>query len=194
MDPTVITVMGVSGVGKDTIIAEAMKRRPGHYRKFVSTTDREPRPGEVNGADYHFVDKAIYDLLMQSGLFLESIEFAGTRYGTLECEVIGHGKTLIMIVVESVSEAMRALLEPKGIRVRSIMLEAPEATVKAHMTARGDAPQQIQARLDADRPRVEAMRKVADAVVVNDGDLETAILATMETMERLETERFVNER
>jgi guanylate kinase len=48
----------------------------------VSVTTRKPRPGEVNGREYHFVDDNEFDRLVASGALLEWARFAGNRYGT----------------------------------------------------------------------------------------------------------------
>jgi guanylate kinase len=48
----------------------------------VSATTRHPRPGEVNGREYHFVDNTEFDRLVASGALLEWARFAGNRYGT----------------------------------------------------------------------------------------------------------------
>ena len=49
----------------------------------VSATTREPRPGEVNGVDYHFLSQADFDRRVEAGEFVEHAEYAGNRYGTL---------------------------------------------------------------------------------------------------------------
>ena len=54
---TLIVLSGPSGVGKSTVIAELLSERKDIYFS-VSYTTRSPRPGEVDGVDYHFVDRA----------------------------------------------------------------------------------------------------------------------------------------
>lgn len=48
----------------------------------VSVTTRAPRPGEVAGEQYHFVDEAEFDRMIAAGDFLEYAAYAGHRYGT----------------------------------------------------------------------------------------------------------------
>lgn len=170
MTELVLPIVGVSGAGKDTIAAALLERYPDRFRKFVSTTTRPARPGEVDGTDYHFVDDAAYDQLLADDEMIMPVDFAGARYGTLRSEIEGHGKTLIMLVVEAVATEMKKHAE----NVKVLVIDVDEDTVHARMTARGDSEEQIQKRLAADKPRRQSMHDIADAVVVND-DLEQAV-------------------
>ena len=77
-----LTVLsGPSGVGKSTVAA-ALRRDHPEIWISVSATTRRPRPGEVNGREYHFVDEREFDRLVASGELLEWAEFAGNKYGT----------------------------------------------------------------------------------------------------------------
>jgi guanylate kinase len=77
-----LTVLsGPSGVGKSTVVAELRRRSPEIWIS-VSVTTRGPRPGEVNGRKYHFVDSVEFDRMVRAGEFLEWAEFAGNKYGT----------------------------------------------------------------------------------------------------------------
>jgi guanylate kinase len=77
-----LTVLsGPSGVGKSTVVAELNRMSPGIWIS-VSVTTRHPRPGEVDGREYHFVDDDEFDRLVADGALLEWAQFAGNRYGT----------------------------------------------------------------------------------------------------------------
>jgi len=77
-----LTVLsGPSGVGKSTVVAELRRICPDIWIS-VSVTTRRPRPGEVDGREYHFVDDGEFDRLVASGALLEWAQFAGHRYGT----------------------------------------------------------------------------------------------------------------
>jgi guanylate kinase len=83
-----VVVSGPSGVGKDTII-DALRRRPRDpdYHYVVTCTTRAPRPGEVDGSSYHFLDRARFAALRDSGAFLEWAEVHGNWYATPRAEV-----------------------------------------------------------------------------------------------------------
>lgn len=77
-----LTVLsGPSGVGKSTVAA-ALRRDHPEIWISVSVTTRRPRPGEVNGREYRFVDEREFDRLVATGELLEWAEFAGNKYGT----------------------------------------------------------------------------------------------------------------
>ncbi len=77
-----LTVLsGPSGVGKSTVAA-ALRRDHPEIWISVSVTTRRPRPGEVDGREYHFVAAAEFDRLVAAGELLEWAEFAGNKYGT----------------------------------------------------------------------------------------------------------------
>ncbi len=74
-------ISGPSGVGKSTVIAEVLRRRPDLYFS-VSFTTRTPRPGEVNGVNYHFVDVPEFERMIRDGELLEHAQYSGNYYGT----------------------------------------------------------------------------------------------------------------
>jgi guanylate kinase len=72
-----------SGAGKSTLAARLLKEDK-NVHLSVSYTTRAPRPGEVDGRDYHFIDKAEFESMLERGEFLESAEVHGNHYGTSE--------------------------------------------------------------------------------------------------------------
>ncbi|MEC3981003.1 guanylate kinase [Amycolatopsis sp. H20-H5] len=74
-------VSGPSGVGKSSVVGELRKLEPDIYFS-VSVTTRKPRPGEVDGHHYHFIDRAEFDAMVADGRLLEHAEFTGNCYGT----------------------------------------------------------------------------------------------------------------
>jgi len=83
-----LVVSGPGGVGKGTVVAELAARRP-DITVSVSATTRPPRPGEVDGVHYHFLDDAAFDALVAEGGFLEWAQFNSCRYGTPWASVRG---------------------------------------------------------------------------------------------------------
>jgi guanylate kinase len=83
--PNVIVVSAPSGVGKSTVLARVVETRPG-LRFSVSHTTRPPRPGEMQGVHYHFVDRPAFEKLVGEGRFLEHAQVHGHLYGTSVAE------------------------------------------------------------------------------------------------------------
>ena len=75
-----------SGAGKSTI-ARMLLEQDGHIALSVSVTTRPPRPGEVDGKDYHFIDEAEFHRLVEENALLEWAKVFGHYYGTPKAQV-----------------------------------------------------------------------------------------------------------
>ena len=78
---SLIVLSGFSGAGKSTVINQVLAQRPEIYFS-ISFTTREPRAGEVNGVNYHFVTKEEFEARIARGEFLEYAQYNGNYYGT----------------------------------------------------------------------------------------------------------------
>ena len=76
-----VVVSGPGGVGKGTVVKALLKRHP-ELAVSVSATTREPRTGEREGVEYHFLDEDAFDALIEADGFVEWAAFGGRRYGT----------------------------------------------------------------------------------------------------------------
>ena len=83
MNGSLFIVSAPSGAGKSSLTAKLLEEDK-NVHLSVSYTTRAPRPGEVDGRDYHFVDKPRFMAMLQRGEFLESAEVHGNHYGTSE--------------------------------------------------------------------------------------------------------------
>jgi guanylate kinase len=77
----ILVLSGPSGAGKSTII-NAASQQIGEYYFSISTTTREPRVGEIDGVDYFFVDKDVFEKDIKAENFLEYAQVHGNYYGT----------------------------------------------------------------------------------------------------------------
>ncbi len=77
---------GPSGSGKGTVLEKA-KELCDNIKVSVSLTTRKPRPGDIDGVHYHFVDKDEFLRRIEAGEFLEYAQYVGNYYGTLEKSV-----------------------------------------------------------------------------------------------------------
>jgi guanylate kinase len=77
-----VVLAGPTAVGKGTVAARVRERHPEVWIS-VSATTRRPRPGEIDGVHYHFVDDARFDEMIEGGEFLEwAVIHGAARYGT----------------------------------------------------------------------------------------------------------------
>lgn len=77
----VFVISGPSGVGKTTLIRHILDANP-DIQLSVSATTRAPRPGEVDGRDYIFLDRRRFEAMIEAGAFLEWARVYGNYYGT----------------------------------------------------------------------------------------------------------------
>ena len=94
----VIVITGPSGVGKGTVIRLLRERIPS-IRLSISATTRQPRPGERDRVDYHFLTAEQFDALVSEAAFAEHARYAGQQSGTLlsELERDGDGDGVVML-------------------------------------------------------------------------------------------------
>ncbi|MCB1134120.1 MAG: guanylate kinase, partial [Verrucomicrobiae bacterium] len=114
-----LVVSGPSGSGKTTLCRRLADL--GEVRYSVSCTTRAPRPGEVNGRDYHFLQTSEFQRLVEAGEFLEHAEVHGNHYGSLRSEVLGHldqGIDVVMDIDVQGAAQVRACNDPGIMRAR----------------------------------------------------------------------------
>ena len=165
----ILVITGPSGVGKGTLIKGLLDRMDG-LTLAVSATTRAPRPGEVDGRDYHFLSTEDFDRRVRQGDFVEHAEYAGNRYGTLRSELERPGVgTVLEIDVQGARQVRETL--PDAVR---IFVEPPSVDdLGRRLVERAsDAPEQIERRLQAAREELAAREEFPHRIV-ND-DLERA--------------------
>ncbi len=171
----VFVITGPSGAGKSSVISEVLRRDPS-LAFSVSATTRPPRPGEVHGQDYYFVDEEQFDRMLQQGELLEWTVYQGHKYGTPRSELaqpLGRGRdVLVNVEVRGALAIQRASL---GYPVVLIFLVPPSwAELVRRIQARGtESPEVLQRRLEIAKEEIRFIPHF-HYLVVND-ELERAV-------------------
>ena len=141
-------ISGPAGVGKSEIVKKVLERHP-DVQLSVSCTTRQPRPGEIDGVSYHFVDDARFDQLVAEDAFYEWAHVHQNRYGTLKSVVqaqLEAGHDLILeIDVQGCLQAMAQDSTVTGIFVCPPSRENLEARLRNRGT---ESEESIRVRLN----------------------------------------------
>ena len=155
-----IIISGPSGVGKSTVVRRLFEVCDLPLELSISATTRSPRPGEVDGEDYLFLDSEDFAERQRKGEFLETAEVFGVGewYGTLEQPVrdsLAAGKQVILEI-----DVKGALL---------VLQRFPEATtIFIHPGTREELEKRLRGR------NTEAEDKIRQRMSVAEGELEMA--------------------
>ena len=175
MTPRVVVLSAPSGGGKTTITQALLARRP-DVGYSVSATTRSPRPGERDGAAYHFLTRDEFSRRRQAGEFVEWAEYAGEWYATLKREVdavLRAGKHVVLdIEVQGAGQVQLRYPAPQSIGI--FILPPSAAAWTARLLGRGtEAPAALARRLE------QAIREIRQSlgwrhIVIND-ELDVAV-------------------
>lgn len=140
-------VTAPSGAGKSTLVNALLAKEP-DIKLSISHTTRQPRPGEVNGREYHFVTEEEFLTMEKRGDFLESALVHGNRYGTsrvwIEEEMRQGHDVLLEIDWQGARQVRERFSGTVGIFILPPSIEALEWRLNHRGT---DSPQTITRRL-----------------------------------------------
>lgn len=156
-----------SGAGKTSLV-RALLAADSQIQLSVSYTTRKPRPGEVDGVDYHFVDEAQFLHMLGDSDFLESAEVHGARYGTSQTRVDTalQAGTDVVLEIDWQGAAQVRFLYPQAVSV--FILPPSMEALQQRLTNRGqDSGEVIARRFAAAREEMSHVGEF-DYVTIND--------------------------
>ena len=188
---TLFTVSAPSGAGKTSLVSALVKSNP-EVCVSVSHTTRAMRPGEVNGVNYHFIDHATFEQMLDQGAFLEHARVFSNFYGTSQqwvMDTLAQGVDVILEIDWQGAQQVRKLI-PETVSL--FILPPSLACLRQRLTGRGQDDQSvIDARMN------EAINEIshypeADYLIIND-DFTTALaqLQALITSQHLRLSRQV---
>jgi guanylate kinase len=160
-----VVVSGPAGSGKGTVNAELLKT--GDFVYSVSATTRAPRPGEVDGVNYHFITEEDFRTRIAEGGMLEYTQYCGNFYGTPKKEaeeVLASGKHLILeIEVDGAMQVKSRYPEAVLIMLLPPSYEVQEQRLRGRAT---ETEEKILARLEQTKFEVRRVSEY-DYIVYN---------------------------
>ncbi|WHZ19549.1 MAG: Guanylate kinase [Rhodanobacteraceae bacterium] len=156
-----------SGAGKSTLVNALLAREPG-IALSISHTTRAPRPGDVDGVQYHFVDRATFERMVAHGDFIEHADVFGNCYGTSRAAVepiLETGRDVLLEIDWQGAEQVRRAM-PGCVSI--FILPPSRAELERRLRARAtDSAATIEKRLAASREEIAHAHEF-DCIVVND--------------------------
>jgi len=182
MKGNLFIVAAPSGAGKSTLV-NAVLADDRNLTLSVSFTTRAPRPGEVDGREYHFVDLPAFQAMQQRGDFLECAEVHGNHYGTSQkwiADTRATGRDIVLEIDWQGAQQVRKLF-PEAVEI--FILPPSMAELERRLRTRGkDSEDSIRQRLHNAREEIAHVSEF-DYVIINKdfeharGDLAAVIRA-----------------
>ncbi|MCC8191223.1 MAG: guanylate kinase, partial [Planctomycetes bacterium] len=175
-----VVLSGPAGSGKSSLVENLIRTNPGKARRAVTATTRPPRPGEVDGVDYHFLSREEFLRLIEQGAFLEYTTFNNNLYGTpkqvLDSELAKGGVVILVIEVEG-AESVKFFF-PNAIFI--FVIPPTPGELRRRLEKRGtENRQEIESRLAIARNEMQRISEY-DFLIINDNfDTATQDLAAV---------------
>ncbi len=163
----VFVITGPSGVGKGTVV-RALSQRIADLHLSVSVTTRAPRPGELDGVDYHFVDDVTFERMVERGELLEWAQVHRQRSGTprrwVESRLADGRDVLLEIDVQGALQVRERM--PEAVLI--FLAPPSKEELVRRLSQRGTETAEEQAVRQADAERELAAAAAFDHMVIND--------------------------
>ena len=182
-------VSAPSGAGKTTLCKELAARVP-NLKHSISYTTRSPRPGEVHGREYFFVDARYFQSLVEQNEFAEWAQVYGQRYGTPRTPLIDMMDKGVDVLLEIDVQGARQIKKTFEDAVYLYILPPSIEALRVRLEQRGgDSAEEIQRRLQKVREEMWSYREY-DYIVKNDDKTHAIMeLEAIVRAERIKTKR-----
>ena len=193
-------VVAPSGAGKTSLVAKLLEG-DSNIRLSISYTTRKPREGEVDGREYHFVDRPAFEKMIAAGDFLEHANVYGNYYGTsrrwIEQQLDGDHDVLLEIDWQGARQVKALFPEMVGIAIMPPSI----AELRRRLEGRGkDAPEVIDKRMETAREEISHVLEFP-YIIVNErfeaalSDLQALVRASRLTcaQQKVRLSQLINE-
>jgi guanylate kinase len=169
---SLLIVCGPAGSGKTTL-CDQLRAEFASVHRVVTTTSRQPRPGEVHGEDYHFLSPEEFRAGIDAGHFIEWAHVHGRYYGTAKKTILdglAAGKDLLLNIDVQGADHYRTMARENPVlaaRLTTVFIELPsEDELRKRLLERGtDDEAEIQRRLASARREMEEAPKFDHRIV-----------------------------
>lgn len=161
-------ISGFSGAGKGTLVKEIFSTYEKEYSLSISATTRKPREGEVDGVQYFFIDREVFEQRIQENQFLEYAQYVDNYYGTPKDFVFGKLNQGISVILEIEMQGALKVKEQYPETVLIFVTPPTAEELEARLRGRGTETEDvIQSRLARAAEEAVYMDKY-DYIVLNE--------------------------
>jgi guanylate kinase len=165
---TLYIISAPSGAGKSSLLRAMLENSWGDVVLSVSHTTRMPRPGEVDGKDYHFVDTGVFQAMAGRGEFLEHAQVFDNFYGTSQKGIeaqLSEGLDVILEIDWQGARQVRRLV-PGSVGI--FILPPSRQALEERLQGRGQDDDAVIARRMSDAVSEMSHYSEYDYLVIND--------------------------
>lgn len=183
-----IVISGPSGAGKSTVVFKAIEART-NVCFSTSVTTRKPRPGEVDGKEYFFVDLDRFKEMVDNDELLEHAVYVANSYGTPRAYVEEKLNAGLDVLLDIEVQGARQVHEKMPEAVKIFIIPPSLDELKRRLESRGtDTPRAVEARLIRARQEYKEADFYDYIIVNDDADKAAAELSAIMTAERCRAE------
>ena len=165
---TLYIISAPSGAGKSSLLRALLEILGGSLALSVSHTTRSPRPGEVNGKDYHFIDVATFRKMVGSNAFFEHAQVFDNYYGTSKQGVTAQLQAGVDVILEIDWQGARLIRELMPAAVSIFILPPSREALQQRLQDRGQDDAAVVARRMRDAVSEMSHYHEFDYLVIND--------------------------
>lgn len=179
-----IVISGPSGAGKSTVVFKAIEGKD-NVCFSTSVTTRKPRPGEVDGKEYFFVDLDRFREMVENDELLEHAEYVANSYGTPRSYVEQKLSDGMDVILDIEVQGARQVNEKMPDAVKVFIIPPSMGELKRRLESRGtDTARAIEARLIRARKEYKEADFYDYIIVNDDADKAAGELSAIMTAER----------
>ena len=165
---TLYILSAPSGAGKSSLLKALLESMSRELALSVSHTTRYPRPGEVDGEDYYFVDGVAFEGMAKRGEFLEHAQVFDNRYGTSRQAVADQLATGVDVILEIDWQGARLVREQMPEAVSIFIMPPSQEALQQRLKDRGQDDDEVIARRMRDAVSEMSHYDEYDYLVIND--------------------------
>ena len=165
---TLYIISAPSGAGKSSLLKALLESMSRELALSVSHTTRYPRPGEVDGEDYYFVDGVAFEGMVKRGEFLEHAQVFDNRYGTSRQAVADQLATGVDVILEIDWQGARLVREQMPETVGIFVMPPSQEALQQRLQDRGQDDDEVIARRMRDAVSEMSHYDEYDYLVIND--------------------------